>query len=411
MKKNFFFELLFLLCTISFTSCKEERKYLSVNIIPVSSEVGNYSLLNLSDFVSDIDYIPLETSDDALIANIHDIVYENEKIIIWDYLKPSFPEKCLLFDKNGGWITNLGNKGQGPNEYIFIQQIFADNDGIYMKVSPHFLMQYDFSGNLIGKISVPKGEKEKGQYMNFTIIQPLKENIFVFDITSVKEKYPIAMLFAANDTGSTIIKEYPVEVNFNIDSRMLIRSSFENAIMYRYKDNVRLYKRIHSDTIFTIGKDLEMSDGFVFDLGKYKLPVSLYKEPMYIRTEWKNFIWIINIKESLNYLFITFDFGSYCPEPYGSTVVYGVFDKNKSKLMLMKRPKEGLLGFRNDIDDGPVIWPRYISSKNELITFISAEDFLEHVEQMKDLSPKLSALAKRIVTDDNPIVIVAKLKE
>ena len=77
----------------------------------------------------------------------------------------------------------------------------------------------------------------------------------------------------------------------------------------------------------------------------------------------------------------------------------------------MKQPVKTKLGFKNDIDGGPVIWPGYISSKNELVTYLSAEEFLEHVEQMKDPSPKLAELAKRIKPDDNPIVIIAKLKD
>jgi len=42
-----------ILCFILFTLCKKEEKNTSPNIIHVKSEVGKYSVLNLSDFVDE----------------------------------------------------------------------------------------------------------------------------------------------------------------------------------------------------------------------------------------------------------------------------------------------------------------------------------------------------------------------
>jgi len=64
-----------------------------------------------------------------------------------------------------------------------------------------------------------------------------------------------------------------------------------------------------------------------------------------------------------------------------------------------------------DIDNGPVIWPRYISSKNKLLTYVSAEDFLDYYEKIETPSPQMTELVKSISKDSNPILVIAKIKE
>jgi len=175
----------------SFASCKEAKHGNSGTVIPVKSEVGKYSILNLSDWVSEITYVPLETKDAELITGIREIIYENEKIILFDHQWTETSDaKCLLFSKNGDYIKKLGRKGKGPNDYFRIDQIFTDDDYIYVKESPNFLMRYDFDGNLVRKISAPQGIKEKNQFLNLTCLQSLKKDIFVMDIILDQVKHP-----------------------------------------------------------------------------------------------------------------------------------------------------------------------------------------------------------------------------
>jgi len=70
--------------------------------------------------VAEIKYIPLETSDLSLIAEIKKIIYEDEKIIIDDN-----DNNCYLFDDNGNIICKIGSMGRGPNEYLFSDKTIA----------------------------------------------------------------------------------------------------------------------------------------------------------------------------------------------------------------------------------------------------------------------------------------------
>ena len=413
-------KVLFFLCISFLASCKENTASSALNIIPLASSVGKYSILNLSDYVTDIHYIPLETNDSVLISERlsyfeHDdyIIYENEKIIFDDKISG-----CMIFDTNGSFLNMIGSKGQGPNEYLSLHQVFAKDDFVYLYTTPNFLMKYDFNGKLIGKLKKPEGLSD---YYGVGVIHLLRGNLFLADITTATNLYcPKALLFEANDTVSTVIHEFPNSVQLKKDIPFI--SNFEMAIQYRFKDEIRTYKYINHDTIFTIGQNLEMKEAFIFDLGKYKHSLALLE--MKDRRA-KPGIPPLQIKESSNHLFLTFGFGIYAPEPFEYIRRYGgglqktavnnevcaVFDKNTGKLTLMNQPIKGKQGFRNDIDGGPVIWPQYISTKDELVALISAEDMLAHVEQLDNPSPQLLKVVENIKIDDNPIVMIAKMKD
>ena len=84
IKTSSFVGSIWLIFIIMVTSCSNKKDAFTPNVIPVESEVGNYSILNLSDYVTDIQYIPLETNDESLVANIQQIIYENGKILLLD---------------------------------------------------------------------------------------------------------------------------------------------------------------------------------------------------------------------------------------------------------------------------------------------------------------------------------------
>lgn len=94
-----------------------------------------------------------------------------------------------------------------------------------------------------------------------------------------------------------------------------------------------------------------------------------------------------------------------------SVSVFALFNKDTGKLVLMNQPvKHKYLGFRNDLDGGPAFWPKYISSKDEMVTWFMAEEFLEIYGQLPNPSPELKAVAEKLTPDDNPVLMVVQLK-
>jgi len=408
-----------LLVILLIGSCSRKKEAFPLHVIPLESTVGNYEILNLSDFATEIKYIPLETIDESLISpDKIETIYENGKILIFDI--PSIgKENCYLFDNTGKFCCKIGHQGQGPDDYLHIDNV-SMHDNLIFIMTWHKILVYDTAGRLVENINL-KSDNIPEEYRVSSIreIILLRKDVFVANVASSRD-YPTAFLFETVQSVVKTVKEYPASVKLDRAGRGF--SSSELGIMCRFKDDVRIYKPIN-DTIFTIGQNKEIKDAFIFEFGKYKPPLSYY--------EWKgldmeqhnyvmrNCIFPIAIYESFNHLFIKFDFWNHSPEPYETSFrglqytafdVNGVFDKHTGELTLMRQPIKGKLGFINDIDGGPVIWPHYISSNNELVSFIQPDEFMDYYENIENPSAALKEIADKLQIDDNPIVIVAKLK-
>ena len=403
----------------SFTvSCDNKKDDILPTIIPLASTVGNYNILNLSEFVTEIKYIPLETNDSVLIGQkILNIIYEDEEILVLDV---SFSNKnnCYLFDNNGKFSCKIGEMGQGPNDYLHINSISKLKNLIYL-MDWNKILIYNSSGNLVKNINL-QSNKNYNESSGPNII-PLKKETFVANVISVSNYYPTAYLFENNLSMIKTTKEYPHNTKYK-KQKTAGYSSSELGIIYSFKDDVRIFRGIN-DTIFTIGQNTEIKEAFILEMGKYRTPLSYYEANFDDKKNYDGkFISLVNIYESLHHLFISFNFGNYALEPFEATDpvfggqyikydVYGVFEKSTGGLSLMRQPIKGKFGFKNNIDNGPVIWPHYITSNNELVTYISPEEFIEYYEKTENPSPRMTEIAKKLKIDDNPIVIIAKLKK
>ena len=411
--------ILFLLSIFLTVSCVNNKEDLSLKIIPLENTVEKFNILNLSNYTAEIKYIPLETNDSVLIGRILQISYENGKFLIRS--TSSFMSECFLFDIKGNFCSKIGNHGQGPDDYLGLIHSFILGNHIYLiDVYGNNLFIYDTNGFLVENNNLRRiyeNTDKKREYDLVLQIFPLKKDTFVMNVGSSYGYYPKAILFETYQSNTKIIKEYP---NHEIIDKKKSPGGSPNefGIMYRFKDDVRTYRAIN-DTIFTIAQNLEMKEAFVFESGKFRLPLSIVERRE--TTSYKNYIIPRNIFESFDHLFIEFNFGNHAPEPFEYTSltgrqainsdVYGVFDKNSGELTLMKQPTKGKLGFKNDVDNGPIIWPHYISSNNELVSYISPEEFMDYYEKTENPTPRMTEIAKNLKIDDNPIVIIAKLKE
>lgn len=106
---------------------------------------GDNNEFDINDIIS-YKFIPLETSDDCLISNIKQVVIIDNKIYI-----NSGGDKLLVFDISGKFITQIGNKGNGPGEYRTIcnfhinskEQIITVADGGQNRIIYYTLNDYE----------------------------------------------------------------------------------------------------------------------------------------------------------------------------------------------------------------------------------------------------------------------------
>jgi hypothetical protein len=77
-----------------------------------------------------IRYIPLETTNECLIARANKTMIRNNKIYVADFSKAM---ALFVFDMNGKFLFKISQRGQGPGEYLSFRDFDIQTNGdIYM---------------------------------------------------------------------------------------------------------------------------------------------------------------------------------------------------------------------------------------------------------------------------------------
>lgn len=163
---NFFFLISFLItllgCHLNKTSENQERK--ETDILSNCPVVGNYKIIGndsvlicdfqkmkeridlpLSDLLSSYQIIRLDTARNGLCAPRWATAKASQQYIIVKTLK----DPMRLFDrKTGKFLRQIGNKGQGPEEYVdaYDAQIDEKHNAVLIYASePSRIIQYELS--------------------------------------------------------------------------------------------------------------------------------------------------------------------------------------------------------------------------------------------------------------------------
>ncbi len=401
---------------VIFLSCSEKREIKDKTIISVAEAVGTGEILNLSDYAKSVKYIPLETNDSVLVGHIENVIYENGHISLYDFQEGL----CLLFREDGSYKSRLGQKGHGPGEYSFIRamSLMPESGNVFLSTNEGYYV-YNLDG--VFEKSMPRIEVPPPFFEPTTV--PITDELFLSHLVALNDLRYKALIWGKKDT-SRVYELCPANTGWKYSEELY--SYTVSTCKWRFGDQIRCYWPA-TDTIFTVGSDVEMRKAFVIDLGIYKRPLKWilggapWREVEVSKTISVGF----DISESSRYLFLDFNMHVLAPEvftykrhnPRGYvqevevTNAYALFDKESGVLTLLNQPvKHKYLGFRNDLDNGPCFWPKYISSENEMVTWWGADEFLEIYEQLPNPSVELKAVAEKLSPDDNPVLMIVTLK-
>ena len=396
-------------------SCKEKEYAKSRFIIPVEKAIGTGEILNLSDYAKSIKYIPLETTDSVLVGNIECLIYEQGKFVLKDFQNGM----AWTFGESGKFLCQIGNKGGGPREYLSVRNMnivpHTEKRLLFLDTYPRHLYIYDLDGFFYKEISYSQFPDTYSPWQTIAI----DTAIFFSNLTSPKHLFYRGMFFTNDSNQSTTL--FYNYVDKMIEGKQTW-GGYEKAYMWNYRDTMRYY-RILNDTVFTLTQNRNVKPQYIFSYGSYKA------EPNRLLThgDLDNCIHVDDdIFETSKYLFLSFDFHKNAPEHFSYErinprtgkprkidvrKVYGLFEKETGRLTLLNQPvKHKYLGFRNDLDGGPCFWPKYISSKDEMVTWWMADEFLKIYESLPNPSAELREVAENLNPDDNPVLMVVQLK-
>lgn len=148
-----------LISVLLFSGCSspdKERPKVD-NSLPLTIVIDDIPMrenVKLTDLISDYEYVPLETSERALLGDIHSMTLDKDRIFIQEF---NF-KNIHIFDRKGVFVDKISAKGQGPGEFIEISGFTLDRDKRHVIISADFkIMTYDYDGNFIKEFRLKIG--------------------------------------------------------------------------------------------------------------------------------------------------------------------------------------------------------------------------------------------------------------
>ena len=371
-------------------SCKIEQS--AENVIKMNDAI--IKELYMSDYFESIEYIPLETQNNCLIG-INPVFYITTEFIV--AINPK-EKDCFLFDRfTGKYIRKIGQVGQGPEDYFDIPLGIVVNEQekkISFGQGDH-LIEYSLTDGSAIPVStnIPRIATNKLTYVTKDIwaiglFNPIGNNHNQILFFNRKEK----------------IDSIPNQYLFTLKVNNIIMDPDE-CFFYCYNNSV-YYKNIYNDTIFKI-IDRKLQPEWVFDMQKSThLLFQSREDPLEYIKELEKFKLLKKILETDEYLFFEI--------LYQKQKHFFFYHKNQCKLTELEQGK-----FINDIDGGLAFWPTYTNQNQYLICIYQAFDMKDEVENSKlreqniknmPAFMKMRSLVSQLDEEDNPIVVIVKLK-
>ena len=377
------------------SSCNQEKDVVFNDIIQninVEKALNNRQKKNLSlnEFVDSLKYIPLETTPDCCIDEIQEIDYYKNNYYIFDY------NKILKFNSQGKFVCEIGNRGNGPKEYMQNRGFVIHSDTLFVNAG----------------IKIVAFNTKDGSYLDS---YPFPNRIF-FNKTST------SFVTLNSDTGfiEFIDKNGSVFKSLNYE-KFGDREIFSDMIIYPFhniffgtNESLKI-STSHNDTLFELNNNHELVARYTINLGKYKLPDNKRLEYSGNHEEFDEVTQKLvrtTYLETKNYLFI--QFGNWLSDcnllPFGineqkaNMIGLGIFSKNNNEFSIISQDKEKY----------PCFYPLFSDGKDHVLSFVNPIEAITFHEQNKNriqFNRSYDQLVKNLKIDDNPVIIIAQLKE
>jgi hypothetical protein len=412
------------LCVIVFCvfiTCTKESNN-SIVEIEFEKNIHNFHNFKLSKLCDNIEYIALESNDSTIFERIHFIDITDNYILIYD------TKQCFLFDRSGRFLQNIGRKGHGPGEYRFVGQLrILNNEFFIPDPGRNTLMVFNNLNKFKEEIKTSDCFTNQRFIENYFV---LSDSTFFIQIPNHNgvQKNRIALI---NRKGN-VLKEYANTTFFQRDKPGATTMDYA-ANFYRYNGNIR-YKELLNDTIWQVEDD-RLKPVYVINRGKYGTPNYYRGLPLSkVGKRYRESIWIHKIFESKVYIIVKTSFMKNYPFDFYRNIginelkiqyeIIGLFNKQSGEFFFIAptQIKDQIepTGIENDIDGGINFMPNYTvcdslllgwANAFELKQFVSSKAFKLSNPKYPEKKKELEQLANSLDENDNPVLMLVKLKE
>lgn len=350
--------------------------------------------LFLNDIVKSIEYVPLETNDNCLIGAISNFdITDNYIVISTGY----HHGEVFLFNRNGKFLSKIGGKGSGPEDFLSPQNVLIDEDRKCIIVAnpyPDKLLFYDFNGKIKRTHSFER--KVFGEMMY--LFKDKMLSIYPNSRGAVPYTYEIY-----NKQDMRLLTEAVKTVSYTTKGQWESYSPILPA--YVYNGELHLKEANLNDTIYRVVEERIFIPKYVINAGKYTETVELRADAEKMMKEGNSYVGYTGFFETDTFLYI-----SYVLQRRNNYIAYN----KKTKRLVLSKSRNGL---SNNYDGGPDFWPQL--QREKLWYAFLTPDILEasisqqektQLKGSKEAIATFSSLKKRLDSEDNPVLIIVKLK-
>ena len=343
---------------------------------------------NFEDMIESIELIPLETTEASVVGSPVNSVITDHYIYIVDFYQGS--TGLLQFERNGKFVKRY-LRGSGANEFQYINALFYDSNNLYV-YDTQKIIKYTEGGDFVD--SKPFNNTNLG-------MAKMGDGFVTLQIAELSEdhKFKIIQL----DSTLAKVSELSLDPIPAISNTGTICSYGDNILIYRYFDN-----DIYGWTYDGFKEKYHLD----FSEYEYQIPYEKYQN-LPPEQQSAAFSMLMNDIEKDKYTFFgqlhnSDDYLSFFLKTYGigTTIMY---NKNTGKAWV-KNYREKKSPLAQISDRGAVQIPGKKNTFFGMITPEYAGDCWQY-NPNNLLSAKDIEILKNAKPDDNPIIVIYKLKD
>lgn len=387
MKIHYYLGILALLF-ISQTSCNKKK----IPVVhPALLEINASNCLSTdrylyrdSTVIESCDYIPLETTEESLLGNVSSVCFDDDLFFVSDKTGGKI-NRILVFNKSGKFITQIGQRGNGEGEYTYIRSWTINPFENFVSIIDlnSSIKYYDYSGKYLKTIRSKEEFTSIAQYEYLSSGDILAK----YAINWKKEKDYI--LYTKDFKPKEILWEHR---NIFYDG---VYAAFMNN--YMSVNNDRCYMmREFCDTVFAFNEG-RPEPACIVSIIKTILPGFSFKgqniEELFAQLKEPNYSRLFHFVALNNYY--VFNYLSHM-------LLWNIKENNGNLYPLAHKP--------DDLD--PIYPNKFVGNyENTLIGVATSTGIYSDVKDRKTMPDNLRALLNNLKEDDNPVLLLYRLKD
>jgi hypothetical protein len=337
--------------------------------------------------------IPLETSSECLLNKPVKVVIHDHKIFIQDHNNVLY-----VFNIDGSFIRQIGNKGRGPEEFITLSDFDFDSLGNIYIIDRSKIVKYSSNGDHIRSFPLHYNTGGFICYPEQLIVRDSSRFIIWGGSSGILENKneDLYAMYEISESGEILSGYFP-----------LVRKIDNRRHRFREFNQEHLIDPLYGiDTIFSISKDTVYAK-YHIDFGKYRITREIPRN----LTDFSAFkqevdeccaSTIMNFTEINDWIYFVFR--------YQGLAYFNYYSKSLKKTFTCKYSS-------NSLPQNSIVWKIDSGWEDSFITLIEPAHIIEQIsriDNMNRLSKKDKVLIESLESIDeldNPVLFIVKMKD